>query len=41
VAAAGGSVPVIPIVLAGAVVLLALGWLGGRWFRRRRPSSDA
>jgi hypothetical protein len=41
VAAGGGGVPLIPVVLAGAVVLLALGWLGGRWFRRRRPSSDA
>jgi hypothetical protein len=40
-AAGGGGVPLIPVVLAGAVVMLALGWLGGRWFRRRRPSSDA
>jgi hypothetical protein len=34
-------VPLIPVVLAAAVVVLGLGWLGGRWFRRRRPSSDA
>jgi len=41
VAAGGGGVPLIPVVLAAAVVMLGLGWLGGRWFRRRRPSSDA
>ena len=39
--AAGGGVPLIPIVLAAAVAALAIGWLGGRWFWRRRPSSDA
>ena len=41
VATAEGGVPVVPVVLVAAAVVLALGWLGGRWFRRRRPSSDA
>jgi hypothetical protein len=40
-AADGGGVPLVPVALAAAAVALALGWLGGRWFRRRRPSSDA
>jgi len=41
VAAGGGGVPLVPVVLAAAALVLAFGWLGGRWFRRRRPSSDA
>ena len=41
VAAGGAGVPLVPVVLAAAAVVLAFGWLGGRWFRRRRPSSDA
>jgi hypothetical protein len=41
VAAGGGGVPLVPVALAAAAVALAFGWLGGRWFRRRRPSSDA
>jgi hypothetical protein len=40
-AAGGGGVPLVPVVLAAAALVLAFGWLGGRWFRRRRPSSDA